>query len=283
MFASLATTLENDNDRLEISYLPVEAVKPNPYQPRKFFDRAGLLELASSIKEYGVMQPITVRRARNGTYELIAGERRLRASKIAGLAVIPAIIVQANEQESAVIAMIENLQRQNLNFVEEAEGYLNLIQDYAFTQEVLAAKLGKSQSTIANKIRVLKLPKEILRTILENDLTERHARALLRLDDERSQMEVLAKVVKGGFTVKKTEELIETLMQKAETSEDDKTRDENTRNENTRRVRVLIRHTKAYTNEIVNIVARMKEAGLAADCCVEESESGVEMMISVNY
>ncbi len=258
---------------MEVTYLAVDVVKANPYQPRKFFDRAGLSELAASIREYGVIQPITVRVMNNGTYELIAGERRLRASKMAGLSTIPAIIVQVSEQESAVIAIIENLQRQNLNFIEEADGYLNLMRDYAFTQEALAEKLGKSQSAIANKIRILKLPKEILRTILENELTERHARALLRLEDEALQAEVLAKVVKAGLTVKKTEELVESVLQRNAVRQ----------RKDRQRVKALFRHTKVYTNEIVNTVSRMKESGIAAEYCMEESETGCEIMISINY
>ncbi|UZQ83009.1 ParB/RepB/Spo0J family partition protein [Thermoanaerobacter sp. RKWS2] len=171
----------------EISYLPIDSIRPSPYQPRKTFDIKNLQELSESIKVYGVLQPITVRMVGNNSYELVAGERRLKASKLAGLTEIPAIIVNAQDEDAAVLALIENLQREDLNFIEEAEGYYNLINDHHLTQEQLAKMLGKSQSTIANKLRILKLSKEIKEKLLENDLTERHARALLRLPDEELQ------------------------------------------------------------------------------------------------
>ena len=149
----------------QMENIPIDMIKPNPYQPRKNISIKGLEELAQSIKQYGVIQPITVRRSSSGGYELIAGERRLRAAKMAGLDYICSIIIDTYEQDSAILAMIENLQRENLHFLEEAEGYASLIEDHGFTQEELAVKLGKNQSTIANKLRILRLSgkiKEIL-------------------------------------------------------------------------------------------------------------------------
>lgn len=167
------------------------------------------MELAESIKEYGVLQPISVRKNGTDFYELIAGERRLRASQLAGLNDIPAIIVDISDAQSALMALIENLQREDLNFFEEAEGYYSLIKDHGLTQEELASKLGKKQSTIANKLRILKLPDEVKKTVKENGLTERHARALLKLPDEKCQIKVLNEVVKRNLNVKATEDLIE--------------------------------------------------------------------------
>jgi len=152
---------------LEIRNIPISSIKPNPYQPRRDFNKKSLEELSQSIKSFGVLQPISVRRLQNENYELIAGERRLRASELAELNEIPAIVLEYKDNESAMIALIENLQREDLNFIEEAEGFNNLILDHGFTQGELAKKMGKSQSTIANKLRLLKLPEDIKRSLID--------------------------------------------------------------------------------------------------------------------
>lgn len=190
-----------------VKEIPVDKIIPNPYQPRKVFSTNALEELSKSIKEYGVLQPITVRQREN-VYELVAGERRLRAAKLAELKTIPAIINNMSDQYSAVLALLENLQREDLNFIEESLGYENLIKQHNFTQQQLAEKLGKNQSTIANKLRILKLPDTVKQYLVENNLTERHARALLKLPNEELMMEIVKKVVKQELTVKKTEKLI---------------------------------------------------------------------------
>lgn len=190
-----------------VKEIPVEKIVPNPYQPRKIFSVNALEELSKSIKEYGVLQPITVRE-KGGEYELVAGERRLRAAKLAELVTIPVIINNMSDQSSAVLALLENLQREDLNFIEESLGYENLIKEHNFTQQQLAEKLGKNQSTIANKLRILKLPQSVKEYLIENGLTERHARALLKLPNEELMMEIIEKVVKLELTVKKTEKLI---------------------------------------------------------------------------
>lgn len=203
------------SENLAVIHIPVDRIAPNPYQPRKEFSKNALEELSASIKQYGVLQPINVRCIGDNLYELISGERRLRATKLAGLQEIPAIVVEVVEQDSAVIALIENLQREDLNFMEEAEGYFNLINDHGITQEELAQKVGKKQSTIANKLRLLKLPKDIIQSILENGLTERHARALLKLPDETMQTKALKNIIKRQLNVKKTEEMIEKMLNEA--------------------------------------------------------------------
>lgn len=200
------------SENLVLKSLPVDRIAPNPYQPRKEFSKNALEELSASIKQYGVLQPINVRSIGDNFYELISGERRLRASKLAGLKEIPAVLVEVVEQDSAVIALIENLQRADLNFMEEAEGYYNLINDHGMTQEELAVKVGKKQSTVANKLRLLKLPEVIKGAILANGLTERHARALLKLPDEAMQSKALKAIIKKQLNVKKTEELIEKML-----------------------------------------------------------------------
>lgn len=193
----------------EIEYVAIEQIRPNPYQPRKNFNKTALMELAESIRAYGVLQPINVRKQSNGFYELVAGERRLRAAQIAGLKYIPCIPVVLNDNDSAVIALIENLQREDLNFMEEAEGYASLICEHGLTQENLARKIGKSQSAVANKIRLLRLSPMVRKIILDNNLTERHARALLKIEDEQLQLRILRDVCDHELNVKRTEELVE--------------------------------------------------------------------------
>lgn len=197
----------------KVMEIPIENIVPNPYQPRKVFSQAALEELSNSIKVYGILQPITVRQ-KDDKYELIAGERRFRAAKLANLQAVPAIINNMSDESSAVLALLENLQREDLNFIEEAEAYYNLINDHKFTQEELAKRMGKKQSTIANKLRLLKLSEKVRTLCLENNLTERHARALLSLPDEKLQLKVVKKVIANSLNVKKTEELINTELLK---------------------------------------------------------------------
>ncbi|MCH3965494.1 MAG: nucleoid occlusion protein [Clostridium sp.] len=197
-----------------INYISVDLILPNVYQPRKYFDEESLYELAQSIKSYGIVQPLSVRKISNDKYELVAGERRLRAAKKAGIKEVPVIVVDISDDESAAIALLENLQRENLNFLEEAEAYYNLIKNHSYTQEKLAEVIGKKQSTIANKIRLLKLDEEIRYILLENNLTERHARALLKLPTVEIQKNVLKIILQKSLNVKKTEELVERELEK---------------------------------------------------------------------
>ncbi|MDF2672834.1 MAG: ParB/RepB/Spo0J family partition protein [Clostridiales bacterium] len=206
----------------EVKSIPINLIRPNTYQPRKIFSHDGIIELSQSIKEYGVLQPISVRRNGTSNFELIAGERRLRASQLAGLSEIPAIIVDITDTESAVMAMIENLQREDLNFLEEAEGYYNLIRDHNFTQEDLALRIGKKQSTIANKLRILKLSDRIKDRIIKEGLTERHGRALLKLPSEDLKNRIIDEIVKRGLNVKRTEDLIEKELKNLDKKQDSK-------------------------------------------------------------
>ncbi len=191
----------------EILKINVNDIIPNTYQPRRFFDEVALIELSQSIKEHGIIQPLTVRR-RGDIYELVAGERRLRAAKLASLGEVPCTLLDITDTQSAQIALLENLQREDLNYIEEAEAYYNLMNDHNFTQEEIASKMGKKQSTVANKLRLLKLSPQVRSLCLENSLTERHARALLSVTDEKLQLKIIEKVIKNGLNVKKTEELI---------------------------------------------------------------------------
>ena len=203
----------------EIMELPIDELRPNPYQPRKVFSQTALEELSNSIKVYGILQPVTVRQ-KDDKYELIAGERRFRAAKLASFETIPAIVHNMSDESSAVLALLENLQREDLNFIEEAMGYESLIKEHSFTQQQLAEKLGKNQSTIANKLRILRLPSEVKIKLVENGLTERHARALLKLPTEELMKEVLDKIIKNELTVKKTEKLIKDIIESLEAADE---------------------------------------------------------------
>jgi len=255
----------------EIKYLPLNSIKPNPYQPRKNFNRKALEELSQSIKTYGLIQPISVRKLCDESYELIAGERRLRASEIAELSEIPAIVVDYKDKDSAIVALIENLQREDLNFIEEAEGYFNLINDHGFTQQELAEKLAKNQSTIANKLRILRLPDDIKKSLIENKLTERHARALLKLPDADLQRKVLEKIIKNDLNVKKTEKLIEDIL-------DDLIKEEE--KETKQNVKSLI-NFRIYLNTIKNAYTAIKDSGVEAKYIEKDMGDYVEVVVKI--
>ena len=194
-----------------VVFLPAKAIRPNPAQPRKIFREEALTELADSIRQHGVLQPLSVRRV--GTaYELIAGERRLRAAQLAGLTEVPCIVMTMDEKESGMAAMIENLQRQDLDFVEEAAGIANLMEKWSMSQEQAARLLGKSQSAVANKLRLLKHSQPVLNALREANLTERHARALLKLQSEPEKLAAITVIARLGLSVARTESYIETLL-----------------------------------------------------------------------
>lgn len=250
--------------------LPIESVRPNPYQPRKQTEESALDDLCASIKQYGLMQPVVVRRINSCEYELIAGERRLRACRMAGMIQIPAVIVKASGTDSAVMALIENIQRENLGYIEEAEAMCSILSEHGMTQEELAGRLGKNQSTIANKIRILKLPKEIRAELTENGLTERHARALLRLPDDKTRHKVLATVIKRGLNVIKTEELIDGILASVKVSNEDKAKN----------IRVF-KDVRIFTNTIKQAVDMMKKSGIAAKASKTETEEFIEYTIKI--
>ena len=201
-----------------VIFLPARSIRPNPAQPRKIFRQEALDELAESIRRHGILQPLSVRRSSAGCYELIAGERRLRAAQMAGLTEIPCIIMQMDDRESGMAAMIENLQRQDLDFIEEAMGISHLMTLYDINQEQTARMLGKSQSAVANKLRILKHSEDVLLSLRENGLTERHARALLRLNSDEQKLSAIAEIAKQTMSVARAEKYIDSLLSQPETS-----------------------------------------------------------------
>lgn len=194
-----------------VVYLPVDDIYPNPVQPRKSFDQEGLRELSASIAEYGILNPLTIR-LRAGRYELVAGERRLRAAKIAGCTEVPCILIDVNMEDASLIALVENLQRRDLDFIEEAQGINQLIKLFGMSQDEAARRIGKSQSAVANKLRLLRLPDDVLQSLLDNGLTERHGRALLRLNDKDEVRAALRYIIENDLTVAATDDYIEALL-----------------------------------------------------------------------
>ena len=215
----------NQENRKEIVEIPIETIMPNRSQPRTFFEQETLTRLSESIAKYGVLQPLTVRKIAEKSrfsifqYELIAGERRLRASKLIGLSTVPCIIIEADTQTSAALAIIENLHRDDLNIFEEAAAIASLIELHKLTQEEIASELSLTQSAVANKLRLLRLTEAEKNVILSNNLTERHARALLKIKQTPLRMEALAHIVKFGFNVKQSEDYIERLITPEEKEE----------------------------------------------------------------
>ena len=267
---------EQNEKNEEIIQLSLANVSSNPYQPRKTFKEEQLQDLAESIKEYGVLQPVLVRRKGNW-YELIAGERRLRAAELAGLEKIPAIVRTFDDRDIALLALVENLQREDLDYFEEAEGYARLIGSFGLTQEELAERLGKSQSAIANKLRLLKLSDKIRADISREIMTERHARALLKLNTEEEQSAVITRVCAEKLNVKETELLIEEILSKNAGSLDEKIIPIK---KNQKMLRI-VKDMRIFLNAIKSTVSAMREAGVAATFEQREMSDYLELSIRV--
>ena len=204
---------------MKVVQIPVSMITANPEQPRKVFKDEELEELTKSISEYGVLQPLIVKRAEGKRFILIAGERRLRAAVLAGLKTVPAVVKEIQDREAALIALVENVQRENLSFLEEARAYKKLMEDFGLTQGEISKRVSKQQSTISNKIRILSLPDDIQNAIMKNGLTERHARALLKLSNQEDRKKIVERVAANGLNVKQTEKLIEDMLASKEKAE----------------------------------------------------------------
>jgi len=232
-----------------VTMIAPEYISPNPDQPRRYFDPDGLSELADSIRAHGILQPLSVRRKGGGRYELIAGERRLRAAMICGLEQVPWLVLEVSRESSCLLSLIENLQRRDLDFWEEAKALERLTTVYGLSQEEAAAKVGKSQSAVANKLRLLRLPQDVLSLLRKNGFTERHARALLRLPTAEAQQEATALLVQEGWTVARTERYVEEVLQ-TEAPKEKKNRRP-----------LLIRDIRFFLNSLDHSLAVMRSAG----------------------
>lgn len=255
--------------RAGIVQLPVDEIDPNPNQPRREFDEAALAELSASIAEYGVISPLTVR-LHFGRYELVAGERRLRAARLAGLRKVPCIVLDVDMEESSLLAMVENLQRQDLDFLEEARGMANLMRMYGMSQEDCARRLGRSQSAVANKLRLLKLPEDVLEALRQNGLTERHGRALLRLGDDAARRAALAHILEAGLNVAQTDAYIDALLAPAA----EKPR-------RGRRRALILKDVRVFLNSLSRSLDVMKRGGIDAEFKKEETDEALVVTISI--
>ena len=254
-------------DTGRLLFLPVDAIVPNPHQPRTLFSQPELEELAASIQAVGILQPLTVRR-RDGKWELVAGERRLRAARLAGLEQVPCLSVQADGQSSSLLALVENLQRRDLDFWEEALALRRLVDQFPRSQDEVARRVGKSQSAVANKLRLLKLPEDVLTTLREGGATERHARALLRLGDPSLQLELAQRIGAQSLTVAQTEELVEQLL--ADPPPKDR-----------KRPVFLLKDVRLFLNTLTRSLDLMRSAGVNAQFQRSDSEDAILLTIQI--
>ena len=244
-----------------VVFLPIRSIRPNPAQPRRVFREEALKELSESILRHGILQPLSVRRVQVG-YELICGERRLRAAQMAGLTDVPCILMQMDDRESGMTAMIENLQRQDLDFVEEAQGISRLMGQFGMSQEQTARLLGKSQSAIANKLRLLRHSEPVLEALRQAELTERHARALLKLPDEDTKLRAIAEISRQSMSVARTESYVESLLAQPREKE-------------------ARANVAAFLNTLTQSLAKIQLSGIGAVSERRETDSQIVLTITI--
>ena len=247
--------------------LPVEHIRPNPYQPRTVFEEEGIRELAGSIRRHGILQPLTVRR-QGESWELIAGERRLRAAKLAGLEKVPCVLSRADDDTSALLALVENLQRRDLHYLEEAAAIAAYIQKTGVTQEEAAARLSRSPSALANKLRLLRLGKQCREILVQQHLTERHARALLRLEDENERVKAAKHIAKHHLNVAQAEQYIEHRLAALQSTP-------------AHRRTFILKDVRLFLNSLDRGLRLVREAGIDAQAEREETEEGILLMIHI--
>ena len=255
--AKLKTYMETGR----VVFLPARSIRPNPAQPRRVFKEEALAELADSIRRHGILQPLSVRRT-GVNYELIAGERRLRAGVLAGLSEIPCIIMSMDEEQSGAAALVENLQRQNLDFIEEARAIARLMEKGSLSQEQVASMLGKSQSSVANKLRLLRHSEAVLAAIREGNLTERHARALLKLPTEQETLSAIAVIIRMGMSVARAEAYINSLLE-------------------TKQPREKKTNIGSFLNHLDQSLARIQMSGISAVSERRETDSQIVLTITI--
>ncbi|MCL2033731.1 MAG: ParB/RepB/Spo0J family partition protein [Oscillospiraceae bacterium] len=264
----MPVTFKKKNKEInKVVLLPIAQIKSSPGQPRRHFDDNDLGELAQSISANGLLQPITVRKTKDNFFELIAGERRTLACRKLGYETIPAIVEEYSSEQSIILTLIENLQRKDLNYFEEAAGIAGLIQELKLSQQQASRQLGMAQSTVANKLRLLKYPMHIQQEMINLNFSERHARALLRLPDEKSLRQAIAAIKKANLTVEQTEQMIDTLLAKPEAKRGTKI--------------FIIKDMRMFLNSIQKAVATMNQAGIPVDTAKIENDNFVEVHIKI--
>lgn len=260
----LSTEVMDSAPRRQMRWLPIQAIQPNPHQPRRQMDAQQMDELAASIRELGLLQPVTVRMIGRNRYELIAGERRMRACERNGMTHIDAIVLPASDADSALMAMVENLQRESLHYLDEAQGYDAILRTCGMSQQALADRLGKSQGALANKLRLLQLPESARDLVRRYALSERHARALLRLPDEQRQVQAARGMAERKLTVREAEAYVDMLLRAPRPQ---------------RRVWAIIRDHRPYVNAIRDIVQQMQHTGVPAKVDVREEADFIEVTV----
>jgi ParB family chromosome partitioning protein len=263
----------------EVLLIDVDRISPSPYQARSTPDHELLRDLAESIKTHGVLQPILVRALAGGSYELIAGERRLRAARLAGLDRIPANVRVMSERDRAVVGMVENLQREDLNCLEEADGYARLISEFGLTQDQLAREIGKSQPTVANKLRLLKLGEEVKRALRDGHLSETHGRALLRIEDTACQAMLADRIVNERISVRNTERLVEEVVSGGRAQRPGEAR--MGAHSARRRVKGAYRDLRIFLNSFRHAVDTLRESGVDAEMVEREAPDGIEVVVRI--
>lgn len=258
--------LEGESSKEKVIQARIDHLQPNPYQPRKSFPEEKIAELTQSIKTYGLLHPIIVRRA-GRAYQIVAGERRVIACRNLGWKTIPAIVKELSDSAVAAMALIENLQRENLGYLDEAAGYARLIQTFNLTQEVLAQRLGKSQSTIANKMRLLKLPEEVKDLLVKEQLSERHARALLRLNSAEQQKKMVQEIIQRDLTVSDTEKRIDRLVERKEIEKPGMQR------------KGMVRDMRIFLNTIHQAIKIIEGSGLSPEVEEKVEQDYIEVTI----
>lgn len=276
MMKSVLTLVSGREDRV-LRRIRISEIVRNPNQPRRYFDPEAIATLAESIRQYGVLNPLSVRRTANGGYELVAGERRLRAARVAGLTDVPCLLINADGEDSSVIALVENLQRRDLDFFEEANGFKRLIEQFGLTQEEAARKVGKTQSAVANKLRLLRLSQQNMELIRCNNLTERHARALLRLNDEADRINVTNYIIEHELNVSRTEEYIDEFLKAKENPQPV------VEPESGKHVVRLFKDVRFFLNTLNRAVGVMVDAGIGATVKQQESDDGLTLTICIPH
>ena len=276
MMKSVLTLVSGREDRV-LRRIRISEIVRNPNQPRRYFDPEAIATLAESIRQYGVLNPLTVRRTANGAYELVAGERRLRAARLAGLTEVPCLLADVDEEASGMLALVENLQRRDLDFFEEANGFKRLIEQFGLTQEEAARKVGKTQSAVANKLRLLRLSQQNMELIRCNNLTERHARALLRLNDEDDRINVTNYIIEHELNVSRTEEYIDEFLKAKENPQPV------VEPESGKHVVRLFKDVRFFLNTLNRAVGVMVDAGIGATVKQQESDDGLTLTICIPH
>lgn len=269
-------SLVSGREERSLRRIRVSDIARNPNQPRKYFDPEAIAQLAESIRQYGVLNPLTVRRSPSGGYELVAGERRLRAARVAGLNEVPCLVIAADNEDSSAIALVENLQRRDLDFFEEAYGFKRLIDQYGLTQEEAARKVGKTQSAVANKLRLLRLSQKNMELIRSANLTERHARCLLRLDSEDERINATNYIIEHDLNVSRSEQYIEELLKERERETELPVQQE-------RKVVRLIKDVRFFLNTLNRAVGVMVDSGIGATVQQQDSEDGLTLTIVIPH